>query len=330
MLGAIKHFSALTGLIALKRFRKRLPWRIAGVAMYLRDFRSILTKEKPTGMSELHDLQLCADDFGLSEGIDLAIIDLIQRGRLTATSCMMAGPSLQQHADELKSLHDHVDIGLHLTFTDLKPLGTMPRTCPSGEPLPLKVLMARSFTGGVDYSEIKAEIGRQVDAFELMFGFPPDFVDGHQHVHLLPPIRRALFEHYREGRLTAATAIRNCADTIPAIIGRGIEVPKTLFIAALSFGLAHTARRLGVPVNDSFRGVTAFDASRPLRPVFSRFLEGASQTPLLMCHPGLPGFEPYSTDVIAAARVHEYSYLSSDAFEADLEAANARLRRRPR
>ncbi|MDR3497477.1 MAG: ChbG/HpnK family deacetylase, partial [Ancalomicrobiaceae bacterium] len=52
-------------------------------------------------MPELTILQLCADDFGLSEGIDRGILALIADGRLSATSCMVAGPALATHAGEL-------------------------------------------------------------------------------------------------------------------------------------------------------------------------------------------------------------------------------------
>ena len=47
--------------------------------------------------------------------------------------------------------------------------------------------------GGVlDTDEIRAEVARQLDRFEAGLGFPPDHIDGHQHVHVLPGIRRAL------------------------------------------------------------------------------------------------------------------------------------------
>ena len=43
-------------------------------------------------------------------------------------------------------------------------------------------------------AEIRAEIERQLDTFEKHLGFPPDHIDGHEHVHVLPGIRQSLFE----------------------------------------------------------------------------------------------------------------------------------------
>ncbi len=272
-------------------------------------------------------ITLCADDFGLSDGIDLAILDLIGRGRLSATSCMMAGRSLETHAAELTRLRSHVAVGLHVTFTDLPPLGPMPRLAPSGRPPSLNEILVRAFTGRLDYAEIEAEIRRQIDRFKRVFGVAPDFVDGHQHVHLLPVIRRALLEQVRNGELPAQTAIRNCSEPGVAIVRRGVEVPKTLLISVLSTGLSRAAAALGMPTNDSFRGVTAFAADPPFGSLFRRFLTGPGQRPLVMCHPGLAGYSPDPTDVIASARIGEYAYLASDQFAADLVSAGVAIAR---
>ena len=41
---------------------------------------------------------LCADDYGLSDGVNRAIRDLIERGRLHATSVMMVTPAIGREA----------------------------------------------------------------------------------------------------------------------------------------------------------------------------------------------------------------------------------------
>lgn len=274
-------------------------------------------------------LAICADDFGLSDGIDLGIIDLIERGRISATSCMMAGPSLGTNAGRLLALASRADIGLHLTFTDLVFLGDV--ACLGGrEPPGLKDLMVAAFTGRLNRADIRAEIGHQIARFETVFGRPPDFVDGHQHAHVLPVIRQALFDCVRDGTLPKGTAIRNCSEPVLSVIRRGIEVPKSLFISSLSAGLTHQARALGMPVNDSFRGITAFATDGSFARLFPKFLVGPGDRPLAMCHPALAGYPTHPTDVIAAARVEEHAYLASDAFAADLATAGVTIGRHGR
>ena len=64
---------------------------------------------------------LCADDYGMSPGVNSAIRDLIARGRLNATSVMVTAPSLHRsEAIALKVLNSaasRVAIGLHVTLT---------------------------------------------------------------------------------------------------------------------------------------------------------------------------------------------------------------------
>src|SRR4051812_19499937 len=69
---------------------------------------------------------LCADDFGLSAGVNRAIVDLVEQGKLTAVSCMGLGPAWPDGAKALKGHKEKVDVGLHLTFTYLPPLTERP------------------------------------------------------------------------------------------------------------------------------------------------------------------------------------------------------------
>src|SRR6188474_1197300 len=64
---------------------------------------------------------LCADDYGISPGVNRAIRDLIERGRLNATSVMTVGPAIER--DEVSALQQaaakspRCAVGLHVTLT---------------------------------------------------------------------------------------------------------------------------------------------------------------------------------------------------------------------
>src|SRR5450432_3999183 len=64
---------------------------------------------------------LCADDYGLSPGVNRAIRDLIERGRLNATSVMVVGPAIGRDEvdalDAAASNSPRCAIGLHATLT---------------------------------------------------------------------------------------------------------------------------------------------------------------------------------------------------------------------
>lgn len=274
------------------------------------------------------ELVLCADDFGLGEEIDEAILALIAAGRLTATGCMVGGRRFAVDAPRLAGLADRADVGLHFTLTELPPLGEMPHFAPAGRPQRLGSVLLRSLTGRLVYEEIKAEIGRQIGRFREVFGRSPDFVDGHQHVHVLPVVRRALFDAFDDGTLDPAqTWVRDCHEPVSAILRRGIEVPKTLLVSTLSAGMAREAAGRGIRTNDGFRGVTAFATDQSYRSNFRRFLDGAGARPLAMCHPAKPDGRESGDDAIAGARHDEWAYFSGEAFPADLAAAGVRLAR---
>src|SRR5215207_2572676 len=89
---------------------------------------------------------LCADDYGIAPGVNGAIRDLITRGRLNATSVMVAAPAFQSSdAEALAELNKdktRVAIGLHVTLTaPFKPM--MPDYGPldSGAFLPLEDML---------------------------------------------------------------------------------------------------------------------------------------------------------------------------------------------
>lgn len=276
----------------------------------------------------LRDLVLCADDFGLSSEVDEAILALIEAGRLTATGCMVAGETFERDAPRLAALASRADIGLHFALTDLPPIGPMPSFAPDGRPPRLGAVLSKALTARLPYGEIKAEIGRQIGRFREVFGRIPDFVDGHQHVHVLPQVRAALFAAFDEGLLDPhRTWVRDCHEPATTIVKRGIEVPKTLFVSVLSAGMAREAAARGIRVNDGFRGVTAFATDQSYRTNFRRFLEGAGERPLAMCHPAVPGGTVRDVDPIAGARRDEWAYFSGENFPADLAAAGVRLRR---
>ncbi|WP_246337217.1 ChbG/HpnK family deacetylase [Azospirillum oleiclasticum] len=264
---------------------------------------------------------LCADDYGLAPGVGESIRELIGKGRLSATSCMTVCPFWPEEAERLKPLADRADIGLHLTLTDHSPLGAMPGLAPSGRLPPLKALMGRAFAGQLDAREVAGEVERQVAAFTAAFGRPPDYIDGHQHVHQLPTVREAVATAL--ARLPGAY-VRLCGEPRRAILRRGVSVPKALLISELGGGLAALARAAGIPANDGFRGVYDFSGSIPFGALMPRFLDPPAARPLVMVHPGIPDDALRRADPVVDQRLVEHEYLRGDAFGTLLTARGLR------
>ena len=146
---------------------------------------------------------LCADDYGLSEGVNRAIRDLIGRGRLNATSVMMVGAAIGR--DEVTALQrvaadsPRCAIGLHATLTaPFRPLTMYFRPTDGGIFPAFPALLRAGLLRRLDPEMIRAELIVQLTAFKEWFGRAPDFVDGHQHAQSFPQVRDAFLQAVKQ------------------------------------------------------------------------------------------------------------------------------------
>lgn len=256
-------------------------------------------------------LAICADDFALSPGVSAAIVELIEAGRLSATSCMVAQPYWPEHAPMARAVAPLADIGLHLTLTDQVPLGAMPTLASDGRLPPVGTLIRRAFTGALDAGEIASEIERQLDRFEEHFGAPPAHVDGHQHVHLLPVVRGCLLAALTRRYPLQRPWLRHTGDAPARIVRRGVAVAKSLFLGVLATGLDGQAGRLGIPCSRSFRGIYGFEADADFARLFAAFVAPPVDGALVMVHPAHADRDLQRFDPLVEPRWREREFLAS-------------------
>ena len=271
-------------------------------------------------------ISLCADDYGMSEGVNRAIRDLIGKRRLSATSVMVVTPAFTRaEIDALTAVAKAApgfSIGLHVTLTaPHHPLTISFRPQKGGEFLKLGRLMQFAVLRRLDGEIIRAEIAAQIAAFKDMFGKAPDYVDGHQHVQLLPTIREAFVAAVKEHAPNAW--VRQC--------GRGGLRPgrfrdaKALMLDVLSRGFRETAARAGLKFNPAFAGAYNFSKKPDFAKLFERFLLRLPNGGLIMCHPGFVDSTLVALDPLTDQRKNEYDWLMSDNFPKLLAAHNVTL-----
>lgn len=254
---------------------------------------------------------LCADDFALTEGISRGIGELASANRLSATSAMVTTRHWAAHAAHLNALRANIAIGLHVNLTLGAPLGAMPNLCPHGTFPSLVSLLRQIALRQVHGSELTAEIGRQLDAFEHATGCAPDLLDGHQHVHALPAVREAFLNAVQARRWSTAPLIRDPSDSLRAIRTRGAAVAKSIALNTLSFDFGAGVRAVGYPTNAGFSGVSAFDETRPFSAELQQFLSHPGARHLVMCHPGYVDAELATLDPVVGRRAQEFDALMS-------------------
>ena len=262
---------------------------------------------------------VCADDYGASEGVDAAILELARAGRLSAFTCLVNGarwPTAAAAATmAMRDLPERIEVGLHLDFTEGTPCSAeLARHWPSLPSLP--ALMLRAALGRLPLAAVRAEVRAQHAAFVDAFGRAPDFIDGHQHVHHLPGLRDVVLE------FASACPLRPPLRATGRVCGPGHRIKCALIEASGGRALMRELRRRGWPHNVALLGVYDFGA-RDYRSLMRGWLASAPvRGALLLCHPARAA-EP--DDPIGPARVRELAYLASPAFGADLAEAGVVL-----
>lgn len=121
--------------------------------------------------------KIAVDDYGLHPNIDKAIHDLATQGIIHKIS-VMANTAYDPHP-----LPDHIETGLHVDLTTPHCLGNKPLAN-----TPFQLLTARNLS----QSDIEDRAQAQLE-YVIARGFKITHIDTHQHVHIIPIIRKALY-----------------------------------------------------------------------------------------------------------------------------------------
>jgi predicted glycoside hydrolase/deacetylase ChbG (UPF0249 family) len=155
-------------------------------------------------------LILNADDFGLTAGVNRAIIELHQAGLLTSTT-LMARAAATGEAIELARSAPALGVGCHVVLADGEPvlparqIGTLVNQSTGRFQPTLGAFLARLLAGRIRSSEIEAEAAAQIALLESK-GVALTHIDTHKHTHMFPAVLRPLL---RAARAAGIDAVRN-------------------------------------------------------------------------------------------------------------------------
>jgi predicted glycoside hydrolase/deacetylase ChbG (UPF0249 family) len=119
-----------------------------------------------------------ADDFGMTEGVTLGILEAHQHGIVTSTSLMVRTDFARQAA-RLAAKHPRLNLGLHIDLGEW--------TFQNGD-----WLLTRHIADTDDPRAVAAEIAAQLQLFRQLTGQNPTHLDSHQHVHRRDPAKSIL------------------------------------------------------------------------------------------------------------------------------------------
>lgn len=152
-----------------------------------------------------------ADDFGLTPGVNRAILEAHTRGIVTSAT-LMANASAFDHAVQLARSAPSFDVGCHIVLVDgwpVSPPSEIPSLLDGGRQgafeRNLSGFAARAFRGRLNPEQIEREAIAQISKLQAA-NIPVSHIDTHKHLHALPQILRPLL---RAAKACGVSAIRN-------------------------------------------------------------------------------------------------------------------------
>ena len=131
-----------------------------------------------------------ADDFGMDEGVERAIVELHQAGIVSSTSCMTNMPAWPQAAAYLRQ-HPELGAGVHLVMNAGRPVlpaEQVPALLDAGGRFLDDGRILRSLRPGTT-AQLRAEFRAQIERFLADVGRRPDHLDNHCAVSYVRPDR---------------------------------------------------------------------------------------------------------------------------------------------
>lgn len=244
-----------------------------------------------------------ADDFGLTSGINRAVIDLHNADALDSATLMAASPRFDE-AVALAKQHGSLGIGCHVVLVDGVPVADpatisslLDPTSSAAQPRfrpTLGAFVRDLYLGRITRADIEREATAQISRLQHA-GVPVTHIDTHKHTHMFPAVLDAVT---RAAAACDVHAIRNPFE--PAWSVRATPNPsplRMLQVRFLSGFLGHFLRLVQereFVTTDGCLGVLATGTldEVALRAILNRMPEGTWE---LVCHPA------YMDDELRAA-----------------------------
>ena len=235
-----------------------------------------------------------ADDFGLTPGINRAILECHAAGTVTSATLMANGPAFE-HAVELARARSSLGVGCHVVLIDGEPLA------PVSEISSIVAAGTKRFRDGLagfaidalrgrlDRAHIERECAAQMRKIQSA-GLSLTHFDSHKHTHMFPAVLRGLLRAARE---CGVRAVRNPFVPIKAlVVAHALRRPRlwlryseVRILRALSARFERAVRDAGLVTTQGTFGVIATGSldEELLHAILASVPEGTWE---FVCHPG--------------------------------------------
>lgn len=237
-------------------------------------------------------LILNADDFGMTRGINDAVVHAHREGILTSATLMATGVAFDDAVAKARETPT-LGVGCHLVLTGgtaVMPWKRIPSLADQRGQLPesLPAFVARVSSGAIRTEEIELELRAQIEKIRNA-GIEPTHVDTHKHTHAHPRVMHVLARVAQELKIRCVRkpveALRDSWNSSRGTRRSSVQVAGAAAVRMASSRFHSIVRKYGLRSPDYFLGLAT--TGQLSADTFSRLIgqvrEGSTE---IMLHPG--------------------------------------------
>jgi predicted glycoside hydrolase/deacetylase ChbG (UPF0249 family) len=261
-----------------------------------------------------------ADDFGLTQGVDQAVIELHRARALTSATLMATGAGFEQ-AVALTKQSDSLGVGCHVVLVDGTPVlppseipSLIDDSSPNGTSFRPKLsnFVTDLLRGRISDLEIEAEANAQIRKLHDA-EIHVTHIDTHKHTHIFPRVLRPLL---RAALASGVKAIRNPFEpnwSLGATANAGhVRKMQVRLLRSQAAAFSEEVNRAGLLTTEGAIGVLATGTldTQTIRNLLTSMPEGTWE---LVCHPGYndAALQQQRTRLLASREVERTALLQT-------------------
>ncbi len=232
-----------------------------------------------------------ADDFGLTAGVNRAIVEANRSGVLTSATMMANARAFDEAAAQARS-QPGLKTGCHVVLIDGDPVSANLPTLTNGSSRfrsSLKQFALAAVRRQISADEIQLETESQIRKIQSL-GITLTHVDSHKHTHMFPPVLRPVL---RAAKACGIRAVRNPFEPFRAWPRGALMAAPRLWLRSAGVTAFHmfaaefhrALKEEGMRSTDGTVGIAATGMldQKMLLQILKALPEGAWE---LVCHPG--------------------------------------------
>ena len=223
-------------------------------------------------------LKIIADDLGLHKSVNDGIIFLLKEGKIDGTSLMANGEAFEDAVEQCIDARLS-NIGVHLNLVEQV-------SVISGKPLSKshRIFFVKYILGLIAKDVVREELKAQIEKV-IRTGIKPFFLNGNQHLHLLPGIMDIVIDLAKKHNISYIRVVNEPVNLFSGKFSRKLQL---LFLNFLSVKAKKKIQKTGLQCNDYFIGFVSAGSLSHSDIKFAEKLVAQYPDKIieLGCHPG--------------------------------------------